>query len=118
MRTKKHYEKMLSENPNTTIGFTLAADMVYAARHEIIHRSEAHDTDEWRTIARNLKSRYGENLTVEQVRSEIAGGQDTIDIRVLNVPGDLHRAFKIKCAQEGISLAGQVKRLIEEWVKK
>ncbi len=72
MRTKKHYEKMLSENPNTTIGFTLAADMIFAARHNVINRAEAHGSDEWRTIARNLKSRYGENLSVEQVRSEMS----------------------------------------------
>ena len=72
MRTKKHYENLLSNNPNTTIGFTLAADMVFAARHEIIHRAEAHGTDEWRTIARNLKSKYGENLTVDDVRHEMS----------------------------------------------
>ncbi len=72
MRTKKHYEKMLSENPNTTIGWTLAADMVFAARHDVINRAEAHGGDEWRTIARNLKSRYGENLTVNQVRHEMS----------------------------------------------
>ena len=71
MRTKKHYEKMLSENPNANIGFTLAADMIYAARHDVIHRSEAHQSDEWRTIARNLKSRYGENLSVDEVRHEM-----------------------------------------------
>jgi hypothetical protein len=71
MRTKKHYEKILYENPNTSIWFTLAADMVYAARHDVIHRADDHGTDEWRTIARNLKSRYGENLTVEQVRHEM-----------------------------------------------
>jgi hypothetical protein len=71
MRTKKHYEKMLSENPNTTVNFTLAADMIYAARHNFINRSEAHSGDEWRTIARNLKSRYGENLTVGQIWHEI-----------------------------------------------
>ncbi len=72
MRTKKHYEKMLSENPNTAIGYTLAADMVYAARHDVIHRAEDHGSDEWRTIAGNLKSKYGENLTVDQVRHEMS----------------------------------------------
>lgn len=72
MRTKKHYEKMLIENPNTSIGFTLAADMVFAARHDIINRAEAHGSDEWRTIARNLKSLYGENLTVDDVRHEMS----------------------------------------------
>lgn len=63
---------MLSDNPNTTIGFTLAADMVYAARHGRINRADAHGTDEWRTIARTLKSRYGENLSVEDVHHEMS----------------------------------------------
>ena len=72
MRTKKHYEDMLSKSPNTTIGFTLAADMVYAARHDIINRADAHGGDEWKNIARNLKSRYGENLTVDEVRHEMS----------------------------------------------
>ncbi len=72
MRAHTHYQKMLSDNPDATIGFSLAADMVYAARHNVINRAEAHGQDEWKTIARNLKSRYGENLTVEQVLSEMA----------------------------------------------
>lgn len=72
MRTKSHYEKLLTENPNTTIGFTLAADMVYAVRHGRINRSETRGGDEWRSIARNLKSRYGENLSVDEVRHEMS----------------------------------------------
>jgi len=72
MRTKKHYEKMLSDNPNMTIGFTLAADMVLAARHGQIDTPNVHGGDEWRTIARNLKSRYGENLTVDEVCHEMS----------------------------------------------
>ena len=72
MRTQKHYENMLKNNPNASVGFTLAADMVFAARHDVIHRAEDHGGDEWRTIARNLKSRYGENLTVDQVRHEMS----------------------------------------------
>jgi hypothetical protein len=72
MRTKKHYEKLLAENPNTSIGFTLAADMVYAARHDVVLRSEAHGGEEWRNLALNLKSKYGENLTVDQVGHEMS----------------------------------------------
>ena len=72
MRTLTHYQKMLTENPGTAIGFTLAADIIYAARHGAIKRSEARGGDEWKTIARNLKSRYGENLTVDEVRSEMS----------------------------------------------
>jgi len=72
MRTITHYQKLLADNPGTTIGYTLAADMIYAARHTIIKRSEARDTDEWKTIARNLKARYGESLSVDEVRSEMS----------------------------------------------
>lgn len=72
MRTQKHYEDMLKKNPNTAVGYTLAADMVFAARHGSIKRGDDHGGDEWRTIARNLKSRYGETLTVDQVRHEMS----------------------------------------------
>lgn len=69
MRTKKHYEKMLSENPNTTIGFTLAADMVFAAVNGQCDVSD-HIEQSWRDIARRLKNKYGENLSVDEVRAE------------------------------------------------
>ena len=72
MRTKKHYEKMLASTPMASIGYTLAADVVFAARHDIINRAEAHETDEWRMIATNLKRKYGENLTADQVRHEMS----------------------------------------------
>lgn len=63
---------MLSENPSAAVGFTLAADMVFAARHDVINRADDHGTDEWRTIARNLKSRYGESLSVDEVHHEMS----------------------------------------------
>jgi len=69
-RTKKHYENMLAKNPDTSIGFTLAADMVYAARHELIDTPKAHAEEEWKNIAINLKRKYGEILTVNEVRHE------------------------------------------------
>ena len=60
MRTLTHYQKILSGNPDTTIGFTLAADMIYAARHGMIKRSEAHGSDEWKTIAESEITVRGE----------------------------------------------------------
>lgn len=68
MRTKQHYEIMLNENPGTSIAFALAADMVYAAIHGQCDVSD-HIEQEWRNIARSLKNKYGENLTVDEVRS-------------------------------------------------
>ena len=70
--TIAHYEELLTSNPRTTIGFTLAADIIYAARNGAIKRSEARGGDEWRTIALNLKRKYGESLSVDEVRSEMS----------------------------------------------
>jgi len=71
MRDREHYIKVLAENPNATIGTTLAAAAVYAARHG---RCEPEDRgDDWRAIVRDLQARYGENLTVDEVRREMRG---------------------------------------------
>jgi hypothetical protein len=76
MRDKQHYLDLLDKNPNASVGFSLAAAAVYAARYGICE-AEHHGTEEWRGIARALKSKYGENLTVDEVRAEIEniGGQ-------------------------------------------
>jgi hypothetical protein len=70
MRNKAHYQKMLEQNPNASVGFTLAAAMVYAARFGVCE-AEHHSTDEWKTIARDLKARYGETLTPDEARAEM-----------------------------------------------
>jgi hypothetical protein len=70
MRNEQHYRNML-EQTNASIGFALAAAMVYAARYGLCE-AEHHSTEEWRTIARRLKSEYGENMDVDQVRAEMA----------------------------------------------
>ncbi len=72
MRTKKHYEDILKNNPNADVGFTLAADMVYAARHGLIDTPNVHGDEEWKSIAINLKRKYGETLTADQVRHEMS----------------------------------------------
>lgn len=70
MRNEQHYRNMLAQNQNTSIGFTLAADMVYAARYGMLE-PEHHSTEEWKTIARRLKSDYGETLDPDQVSAEM-----------------------------------------------
>ena len=70
MRNKQHYLDMLDNNPNASVGFSLAAAGVYAARYGVCE-AEHHATEEWKAIARALKSKYGENLTVDEVRAEI-----------------------------------------------
>ena len=67
MRTKDHYMKLLSGNPNATVGFSLAAQAIYAARFGVFEKSD----DEYRQIASDLKAKYGENLTVNEVLSEM-----------------------------------------------
>ena len=63
MRDRQHYLDMLADNPNATIGFTLAAKMVAAAHDG--------DDEDVRNIARRLKREYGEVMTREQVRGEM-----------------------------------------------
>ena len=70
MRDKQHYLNMLAQNPDAGVGFTLAASAVYAARHGLCE-NEQRRTDEWSDIARDLKSRYGETLTTDEVRAEM-----------------------------------------------
>jgi hypothetical protein len=70
MRNEQHYRKMLEQNPSATVGFTLAAAMVYAARYGACE-PEHHNTDEWSEIARWLKSEYGETLDADQVSDEM-----------------------------------------------
>lgn len=70
MRDERHYRRMLEQNQSASIGFTLAAAMVYAARYGACEPAD-HATDEWKSIARNLKSKYGEQLDHDEVESEM-----------------------------------------------
>ena len=64
-RTAQHYLDMMRQNPGASVGFTLAAKAVYASRHG------AWNGDDVSAIARDLKARYGESLTVAEVRREM-----------------------------------------------
>jgi hypothetical protein len=75
MRDRKHYEDLLSRNQDATVGFALAADAIYAARHGVFTPGDRVGS-EWREIARDLKNRYGESLTVDEVRKEMEEGMD------------------------------------------
>jgi len=70
MRNEQHYRRMLEQNPNAGVGFTLAAAMVYAARYGACEPAD-HGTEEWKNIARRLKSEYGENLSADDVTAEM-----------------------------------------------
>lgn len=70
MRDKNYYLRLLDQNPNAQVGFALAAAAVYAARFGTCEPSD-HSSDAFKRIARDLKTRYGENLTPDDVRSEM-----------------------------------------------
>lgn len=70
MRDKAHYLKMLDNNPTAGVGYTLAASCVFAARHGMCGGDD-HGSEEWKQIARDLKSKYGEHLSADEVRGLI-----------------------------------------------
>ena len=70
MRDEKHYRNLLDSNLNASVGFALASSAVYAARYGVCE-AEHHSTEKWKTIARDLRSRYGEQLTPDEVRAEM-----------------------------------------------
>lgn len=69
MRTEQHYRRMLEENPDAAINATLAASMIYAARHGACEPADRED--EWREIVRRLLNSYGDNLTADEVVAEM-----------------------------------------------
>ena len=75
MTEREDYEKMLNDT-HASIGFAMAAGAVYAARHGWFPGPNDWETIsewwEWRAIGRDLKSRYGNSLTVDEVRAEMA----------------------------------------------
>lgn len=72
MRTRKHYETMLENNPDTTWGLSLATKAVYAAKHGIFdHNASAYIHDEYRAIYLRLQKKYGEALNPDDVRNEM-----------------------------------------------
>jgi hypothetical protein len=119
MRTKKHYEDMLDKNPDTSIGFTLAADMVYAAKNGSIKRGDDHGGVEWKNIARLLKSKYGETLSADAVRAEMdAIIEPTVELIVRKIPESLRRDFKSRCAAEGISQQDKIIELMKSYIER
>ena len=70
MRDANHYRGLIHSNPGASIGYTLAAAAIYAARYGKCEADER-GTDEWKQIARDLKARYGENLSAADVLREM-----------------------------------------------
>ena len=98
MRNEQHYRRMLEQNASASIGFTLAAAMVYAARYGVCE-PEHHGTDEFKTIAHRLKE-YGENLSADDVIAEM-------DKAVQSAAGAKLRAIKSERRSEQSRINGK-----------
>jgi hypothetical protein len=72
-RNAQHFRAMFTAHPTARIGFVMAASAIYAQRHGICE-AEHHEDREWWEIARALKSRYGDTLTVNEVLLEMDSG--------------------------------------------
>ena len=70
MRDKQHYQSMLEASKDASIGCSLAASAVYAARFGICEDSY-HGTKEYNEINRDLLMRFGDNLTASEVIGEM-----------------------------------------------
>ena len=105
MRTKQHYKEMLERNNSASIGFTLAADMVFAAVHGHCDVAD-HIEQSWRDIARSLKNKYGENLSVDEVRAEM------IKRPAAAALGSIRTPKKSKSSRENGKLGGRPKTMV------
>jgi hypothetical protein len=65
MRDAAHYRRMMMENPDASVGVSLAAAAVYASRYGVCEASDRND--EYRDIVRSLKRAYGETLDAPTV---------------------------------------------------
>lgn len=70
IRTAQHYRKMMQEGPDTTVGTSLAAAAVYAARYGVCE-AEDRDSAAYRQVHRDLLSRYGEYMSSADVLAEM-----------------------------------------------
>lgn len=119
MRTRKHYEDMLTRNPNASVGFTLAAQAVYAAKFGMFDpNSEDHEEIEYRDIALRLRDKYGESLSVSEVRLEMKSAHPMGSVIIRNIPDSLRREFKSRCASEGTMQQAKLIELMREFVAK
>lgn len=118
MRTKQHYEKLLNRNQGATIWFSLAAQAVYASRQGSFDpNDDNYDDDLWRTIALKLKRKYGENLTVEQVKSEM-DSPAPMKLFPAILPATTHERLRSYAFEHNMSMAEIVRQATAEWLDK
>lgn len=108
MRDEQHYRNMLARNPHASVGVSLAAAAVYAARFGQCE-AEHHGTNEFASINRQLRSHYGEQLTVSQVRTEMDRQNRDITVRVRLTAEERERLQSLAGADE-ISISEYMRR--------
>lgn len=72
-RNANHYKKMMLNNPDTTIGLSLASQAVYASKFGFFdNKSKDYNVDVYRKIYRHLRSIYGEAPNSQDVLKEMS----------------------------------------------
>ena len=118
MKTANHYRRLLAQNPSAQVGFSLAAAAIYASRYGSCE-AEDHGTEDFRDISRDLKSRYGESLSIEEARAEMGAprlgrppkhpGERTVRTTIALTEADLARLD----ALPGTTRADRIRGLLD-----
>jgi rubrerythrin len=62
MRDKAHYLDMMRQNPDASIGISLAAKAIYAARY-----GDADDMSDGRELTREMMGKYGDSIPAHEL---------------------------------------------------
>jgi 3-dehydroquinate synthetase len=115
MRDKRHYQNMMSGNHNATVGFSLAADAVYASRYGSCDASD-HQKTEWRQIAGELRSEYGDNIPASTVVELMHDNDKKIQYQ-LYIPQGMKSRLEAESEKTGAPIAEIVRRAVEKYLQ-
>lgn len=75
LRNEAHYRSLILRNPHATVGLSLAAIAVYAVFYGFCEKAQT-NTEEYKNIFQSLQESYnGDNLTSQEVLSEMDAAQ-------------------------------------------
>ena len=67
-RSKEHFVQLMTQNQSATVGISLAAKAVYAAKYGFFDaNNDFFNRDDYNDIYRSLSSLYGESMNAGQV---------------------------------------------------
>lgn len=69
-RTAEHYRRLFSQLRDTEIGYALAANGAYAARHGVCEAEHRH-TSEWAALALDIRLRRSDHLSAAEALAEM-----------------------------------------------